>query len=648
MFSCKTRALPVCCFALSVFLATTCGIQAWAEQPAESATPTIEQLIDACRSAKEAFVPRTEAHLEEARKELLAAVGRLDRKLKASGAHGEGWRKYLDWSGMQEQLAREDGPDLNALDAVYAKYVSGEYGLDLVAFADVRRGLRRYLITARAIGNDQLQNQYQGLLDALVERLQSYQNEPDTESAVAIGQAVTRLEETGQAPGLVAALRGHFADANLFLQISADFVAAGMAAPVKRKGPFEDVILGTQITGTEQTTGEVTVELIPRNAFAEISMVFRGTIETDNVGRNGPARVTSTGVTKVAARKALRLDAKRIAEQGHPFWPLPAKSNAVTTSTIKSVQAGGGGMVAQQARQQVYASKAQADRIGADHSKQRTNQRMDQQVREQIRQPAEDFDKKLRKPLMDRDLFPQQLDFHSTESAVHMTALHGGLPGLGTVGPPPPLNGNHDMAARLHESLVNNFASAAYSGVIVVEERLRADLTELLGSTPPWLEPDEDDPPWTITLAQRNPVSVTFADGGFSVTMRGRKYVRGGSSYPGMNVTADYKIETSGDQPKAIRQGGLKIYPPGFKPGSGEKLDVRQQVLRTLLEKRFDNIFAEEIIPEPMVLSGAWEKAGQLVLSGWESSNGWMTMTWKRAPKPEEPVDAGQTEPAAK
>jgi hypothetical protein len=229
-----------------------------------------------------------------------------------------------------------------------------------------------------------------------------------------------------------------------------------------------------------------------------------------------------------------------------------------------------------------------------------------------------------------------------------MTGLHGGRPGLGTVGPPPSLDANHDMAARTHESLVNNFAAAAYSGMIVVEEQLRADLTELLGSTPTWLEPDEDSPPWTITLARRNPLTVTFTDGGFSVTMRGRKYVRGDKSYPGMDVTADYKIDVSGDQPKAVRQGGLKVYPPGFKPGSGEKLDVRQQVLRTLLEKRFDKIFAPEMIPEPIVLSGAWEKAGQLVLSGWESSYGWMTMTWKRAPKPDEPVDVSQTDPATK
>jgi hypothetical protein len=220
-----------------------------------------------------------------------------------------------------------------------------------------------------------------------------------------------------------------------------------------------------------------------------------------------------------------------------------------------------------------------------------------------------------------------------------MTGLHGGWTGLGTAGPPPTLDENHDMAIRMHESLVNNFAAAAYAGMIVVEERARADLTEFFGATPTWLEPAPDSPPWTITLARRNPLSVSFGEGTFSVTLRGRKYVRGDSSYPGMNITAEYRIVASGDQPKAVRQGGLKVYPPGFKPGSGEKLDAGQQVLRTLLEKRFEKIFSEEMIPEPMVLSGAWEKAGQLVLSGWQSSQGWMTMTWKRAPKPEEPAE---------
>ena len=42
-------------------------------------------------------------------------------------------------------------------------------------------------------------------------------------------------------------------------------------------------------------------ELIPREEFAEVSLVFIGRIETDSVGVNGPARVASTGACSSAS-----------------------------------------------------------------------------------------------------------------------------------------------------------------------------------------------------------------------------------------------------------------------------------------------------------------------------------------------------------
>jgi len=176
--------------------------------------------------------------------------------------------------------------------------------------------------------------------------------------------------------------------------------------------------------------------------------------------------------------------------------------------------------------------------------------------------------------------------------------------------------------------------------MIVEEETFRAQMTELLGSTPTWFEPDEEAQPWTIVFAERQPVSITFADGGFVVTLRGSEYVRGDSSYPGMDVTAEYKIERTDEGIKAIRQGGLKIFPRGFTPGGGKQLSARQQVLRTLLEKRFGTMFTEEIVPEPIGLSGNWEKAGELTLSRWEASNGWSVLCWQRTPKAEEEAEA--------
>jgi hypothetical protein len=401
------------------------------------------------------------------------------------------------------------------------------------------------------------------------------------------------------------------------------------------------VIRGTQVTGKEHTVGQVTVELIPRDDFAEIDTIFMGRIVSDTVGRNGPAVVYSESTTGVATRKAIKIDAERV-------WTEKAQTNAKTSTRIKGVQTTrGGAMVAQQARQQVQAQKRQSEIDAARRTEKRTNQRIDAEIDKEISQLAADYQDKFRKPLLDRDLFPQQLRFHSTERALHATVLHGGLTRMGAVGPPPAIENERDLVVRLHESILNNFAAASLGGMIVEEETLRTQVTDLLGSTPTWLEVDEETQPWTITFAQRGPLSITFAEEGFVVTLRGREYYRGDTSYPGMNVTAEYKIQRTDEGMKAIRQGDLLVLPPGFKPGGGKQLSARQQVLRTLLEERFGNMFTEEIVPEPIALSGNWEAAGDLTLVDWKASNGWTVLSWQRTPKPKS-EDAPAAEAPAK
>ena len=143
-------------------------------------------------------------------------------------------------------------------------------------------------------------------------------------------------------------------------------------------------------------------------------------------------------------------------------------------------------------------------------------------------------------------------------------------------------------------------------------------------------------PSWIVNSSALSlPISVSFADGRFSVTIRGRRYKKGEKSYPGMNVTAVYEITRTEDGFKAVRRGELQIFPPGFVPGSGRQLSVREQVLRDLLQRRFGKMLEEEIVPEPLLLPGKWEAAGGLNLVQWEAKDGWMLLAWKQSPAKE-------------
>lgn len=593
---------------------------------AELVAPSFDRLPAACRTAKGVFVPRTDADLANAKSELVAAVARLDARLKAAGPGGDNWKAYLKWDEMQAQLSGETGEDLGGLDAIYARYASGNDGLELVWFVDVREALRQYLQTARAIDNAGVETQYATLLDGLADHLKTCARPPTPDQVLVIDTAIRWLEAAGQAPWLVQAIRHHFAEPNFLARVSAEVVGAGIAGPVDQTEPVRDVILGTNIQGTGHTTGNITVELVPADQRAEIKIVAQTTTESQTIGHNGPARIHSTGTTQITTRKSILIDAERIRA-------LPAGSQAVTNSTVTAIRsARGGGVVERAAQNRVYQRKPEADRIAARHAEQRANRRADQEAGQVIDEANATLVKKVRQPLVQRGLFPEMLRFNTTETALHVTAFQGGAAQLGAAVPPPKLPETPDLAVRVHESMIHHLADGAFAGMTLEEERLLDVITQLVGPLPEELQPEDDGERWGITFARQQPISVRFADGRLRLTIRGRKYTRGDNSYPGMNVTATYKIQKAGRGFKLVRQGELEILPPGFTPDSGGQLSVRQQVIRNLLQRRFGKIFTKESVAEPLELPGKWSQAGKFALAQWEAADGWLVMAWKKVP----------------
>jgi len=136
--------------------------------------------------------------------------------------------------------------------------------------------------------------------------------------------------------------------------------------------------------------------------------------------------------------------------------------------------------------------------------------------------------------------------------------------------------------------------------------------------------------PWAITFARREPVSLNVGDNTFSVTVRGRRYFKGKESYPGMEVTANYKVVKDGKTCKAVRDGELRIFPPKFKPGE-DQLSARESVIRTLLLRRFGDIFKPELAMEGFTPKGRLEGLGKMVPVELKAKDGWISTAWRQA-----------------
>ena len=338
--------------------------------------------------------------------------------------------------------------------------------------------LRRYLNVARAIDNPQIKSAYEKLLDALPARLDAYAKAPTPVEAQVIGEAIGWLEDFQQADALVAAVRKRFCRPNLFLQVSRDLIAAGLAEPVEETGPVRDVILGTRIYGTGHTTGHLDIQFSPNQEDAAIDTVLTTETHSDNIGYNGPVRVYSRGVTNIDARKRFLIN-----DQG--ITAMPAASLATTSSTIDQICAVRGGQLVEGfAWKRACRDKQRAEAIGSCHAEDRVNRRIDQQADEMLVRANDKFQEKFRQPLFERKLLPRPLRFSTTTDALRIMGLEAGPAQLASSTAPPKLSEASDVAVRVHESMINNAAATMLAGRTVSEEEFLQAIGDILGKVP--------------------------------------------------------------------------------------------------------------------------------------------------------------------
>ncbi len=616
------NTLRIRILAVSLLLIATCAKTA----PGAESFPPIGGLGDACREAKAEYRPLSEIDLEVVRDELAEAFERLDGRLSRDGENGALWREFLWCDRLEDALQSESPLDVSTLARIDKRFTAEQEGLNLVWFVDVHQAMRRYRSMDRSIDNPRFQPTYEALLDALAERVEAYASEPTADVAVEIGQAVGQLEDFRQVPQLVRAIRHHFSHPNLFFEVSADLISAGMSMSVDETGPVRDVILGADIRGTGHTTGQLCVSLVPDADRAAIDMVLQTTTQSQNIARKGGVRIYNNGTTVIGTQKSVWLD-----EQG--FSTMGAVSQATTRTTITGIRSDrGSNLIEKAARRRAEKQQREAECIGSLHAEQQSNRRVDQEVGERLSQANAAFVDKFRVKLVGRKLFPQQLRFSTTEQALQIVGLQADASRLAAATPPPELPDGSDIALRLHQSMVDNFAAGALAGRTVDDQQLRKIVVDLLGEMPEVLEVEEEnDERWAVSFDRDRPITVTFAEGMLTLVIRGSKYTKGKTAYPAMNITAIYKIEPAAEGFKAIRQGDLQIFPPGFDPQSGDTLSTSLVVIRRLLERRMGKFLGEEIELGSFVVPDQWLKVGQLRPLSLAAENGWLTVCWEMA-----------------
>ncbi|MGQ9562731.1 MAG: hypothetical protein ACUVQG_03225 [Thermogutta sp.] len=576
-----------------------------------------------CQQTLSEFREITPQDVEAARQWLIVAARELEQRLREAGPEAEGWRKYLLWETFVKELQQEE-PRLEVLESVYHRLSAGHEGLGLRWFRQVRQALERFIGLARSLEAQDVQKNYQLVVAELGKTLASYESDFSPENASRIQELLRWLEWTNQAPALREAVHKQLSHPNAVIRVSSSWISTSSEASVDVHEPVRERILGADVRGTGHIVGSRAIRLVPSDRCAQFVIRVEGVLESDTIGYKGPAQIDSHSRTPFVAQKLIQFG-----PEGLDFKPASCDARAYTD--IRDVDVTCRSLCVERlAWRRAQQQKPAAEQEAAWKAERRIARRVDSEAEARLVQARTQYLEKIRQPLVDRDLFPDLFKTQTTDEVFETSIRQLGHSGLAsaTPAPQPP---DADVVVQIHQTFFNNFVEGFFGGMILKEERLQDAIRNLLGELPEELQSDPDEEPWTIRFAEQRPLAVRFADNQVSVEFRGATYWKGDRSYPGMDVKVVYAVEAK--QPEGpfqlLRVGGLAVFPPGFDP-TKDRLSVRQQTIRRLLERRFDKIFRETIDLQPVELKGEWSEGGPLAVGSITCQQGWLTVALKR------------------
>jgi hypothetical protein len=283
-------------------------------------------------------------------------------------------------------------------------------------------------------------------------------------------------------------------------------------------------------------------------------------------------------------------------------------------------------MVRALARRRASQQQGRAEAIAAAHASRRVAARFDSEVESSLAEPRDKYATQFRGPLLRKGQFPQRFDLSTSEDALSLTAMQANNAQLAAPSGPPEMVEGVDFSLRVHESMAGNFSEAVLGGIQLTDERLAEVLQKQTGKVPEELQISKDKEPWSISFADRQPVSATFGAAKVRIAVRGREFTRGDTVLKEpIEISAKYTLQRTPTGSRLTRQGDVEVT---FLRSRGQ-LSIRQVTFKTFMRRKFAALFKEEFVGEGLQLPGRFGDRGALKLAQMDSGNGWLALAWR-------------------
>lgn len=173
------------------------------------------------------------------------------------------------------------------------------------------------------------------------------------------------------------------------MRISSDAFVRRVNRDVHRVHKVDHMVLGTRAIGQAITDGKYEVSVIPCENRALFLMSLKGVSISKTVGSHEPVEIDTTCTTNFIARKLVAYDP----ENG--FYAGPTQLFSQTHSVTDDVRTNRGlgrRIILQRARQQIEASRAEADEISRGYTEAEIRRCFDEAIADRLAGLNEEFD----------------------------------------------------------------------------------------------------------------------------------------------------------------------------------------------------------------------------------------------------------------
>lgn len=556
---------------------------------AQEASPTInwtEVLKEGSKELNSSTLPS----VSEAQAKLASAMQRLENFLiPAHSENGAKWMKFLHWDKLKEIVAN---PEATASDysEIETRFRQNYVGLETRPFTDVRDALATMAHALRFGKNsEQTMTLLARRLEELDQHLQSHSvAEQELERSRDTGLLLSYLWDSRQAPKLRSLIRKEYSHPNMQIMVKESLASKAISRPVHQTNPVHEVILGTNMTGCATIDGTLEGCFIPNAHNAQLQLLMTGKVSSDNVGYNRGVRIDSRGYADVQVSRSFSLIPS--AEESVAVSTGPVCVESDFCSVIDSISHRSN-LVRNIANKKAAKSKSQADCIAEERLQKRVGDQFRQQTDEQLSQAGGNAKLFLQRMA----LTAPAAQSSTTDSELNLLLDHGRPYQLSApqTCPIPAVEG--DLVVRVHQSVVMNYGDSILGGRVIRSEELPDLAKQIFGKVPEEMLNQEDERPWSITLANFHPVEMDLRNGQVEITVRLTRMERGDQALDqSLTVKAVYAPNTVDGRTELVRQGDVRIDLVGRQARG-----TRAVTLQAFLKGKFDKLFREKLLDKP-------------------------------------------------